>query len=205
MAGKKPVRKKVSKKASTKSLSLIAKYWQNYRTMIILATLAVIFIGYWIIAQELPKRAEKRDLIQKHQKLEEIANNIQGFEKNLSQKQSEQYCYNLSGFKFEKVQKGCVVRVKIIYSSIDIDTANTIKNSVSNNLSLDIKKAGEPSSKETNFSTKVDSFENSYFAKILNIEGCNIGFDYFNERSNFSIDLACQVSPAKEEHFSLKK
>ena len=202
---KKPAPKNSQKKSKN---NLLVKYYNKYPTRFVLDVVLFIFVGFYIVNQELPKVQEKRDLVEKHQKLEEIADKITATYPT-NDRSSEKYC-EYSSAKFEKGQLSCTVSVRLKYNEVEIDKANLIKNIVSKELNLNVNKSRAENLDPYSFGVDSNKLEiNHFYADIFEENSkCRVGFTYdlgSGSDKILYISARCYVSPAKAEHFPVKK
>jgi hypothetical protein len=192
--------KVVSKTKKTSGGSGLKTFYQKYKLGVNLALLVLLVFGGWY-AYSLPRMQEKQDLIEKHQKLEEIANTLTtefGFKVESSQK----YCYGLSGFKYEKQEIGCSAEIELKNRVDGVDEANKVKGEIKDELSLEFKRSGDPRSNLLDFDSDSDK---SFFANIFGVSYCKINLKLNENKDELLFKLGCTTSPAKDEHFPLRK
>ena len=195
---KKPAPKNSQKKSKN---NLLVKYYNKYPTRFVLAVVLFIFVGFYIVNQELPKVQEKRDLVEKHQKLEEIADKITAIYPT-NDRLSEKYC-EYSSAKFEKGDLSCSVEIRTKIKIGSIEEANRKKDKIVDVLGLQLKQSGYPDSIKKDFDINA---KNSFFAELLNNKNCLIGFSIDSEdKSILNVGINCTTFFANAEHFPVKK
>ena len=173
---------------------------------LIFALLAAILLSVWFFGYKLPALQEKRDLVQKHQKLEEIANKITAIYPTLDRKSDKSCQY--SHVKFEKGNLSCDVSVSLSYKTSSVDEANIIKNKIINSLGLEINKRSISKELTTDFSFDQNGkYLDLFSASIPQLEKCFIYFESETKETpnKLKVLLICSAEFAKAEHFPIKK
>ena len=208
--------KKKTKAKSKKTSGFLSKLDKANSTLmkpkVLLAVIVLIIAGFFavrFVVNTYQASQEKKDFLAKHQELERIADKIAAQNKP-DERVVDQSCRYASA-KFEKGDLSCLTNIDLTYENYTFEKANEVMKKTVSLTGLTLTESGYPSSGFEEFSNSKERSNRNSFHSNLNIKGynCSVFYSYldsrYNNTNNLIISLSCLKSPAKAEHFPLKK
>lgn len=170
-------------------------------------SLVIIAVVSFVAYRQTAIYLEKRDILAKQQKLEELADKIAS-QYPPDSRNNDQYCRYQSQ-KLSKGGRSCNVSYKLMYEGLSLENANIKKNEISS-INKNVKLSNNFSSKNIEFDSNDFSTTEGYIHQDLqknDLGGCYVSYSYMDMNGKLSvltIDLSCSLS-AKSDYFPVRK